>query len=47
MASRLFAYFAMCWTNHAIDDAGLQKAVDRGYITPQEKQDILALPQHS
>jgi hypothetical protein len=47
MASRLFNYFLMCWINGTVTDSQLQTAVDKGYITATEKQDIEATPQNA
>lgn len=46
MASRLFNYFLMCWVNGTVTDAQLQTAVDKGYITADEKLTIEATPQN-
>lgn len=47
MASRLFNYFLMCWINGTVTEAQLETAVSKGYITEQEKQDIMATPQNA
>lgn len=45
MASRLFNYFLMCWINDTVTEAQLTAAVSKGYLTGQEKQDIMATPE--
>jgi hypothetical protein len=37
-----YDYFLDCWENGTIDDTGLTKAVERGYITEEEKQEIMS-----
>lgn len=44
MASRLFNYFLMCWINSTVTEAQLTTAVSKGYLTDQERQDIVATP---
>jgi len=47
MASRLFNYFLMCWVSGTVNEEQLTNAVAKGYITEQEKQDIMATPKNS
>ncbi|QQE75734.1 XkdX family protein [Brevibacillus composti] len=44
MASRLFNYFLMCWINGTVTEQQLETAVAKGYITQEEKENILATP---
>lgn len=44
MASRLFNYFLMCWVCGTVTEQQLETAVVKGYITEEEKQNILATP---
>lgn len=43
-ASRLFNYFLTAWTMDSITEAQLDAAVQKGYITADEKQSIIATP---
>lgn len=44
MASRLYPHFIECWKHNTITEGQLQAAVNKGYLTEQEKQDIIATP---
>lgn len=44
MASRLFNYFLMCWVNDTVSERQLITAVEKGYITAEEKENITATP---
>jgi hypothetical protein len=37
-----YNYFLDCWKNGSIDEEGLTKAIERGYITEEEKQEIIS-----
>lgn len=43
-ASRLFNYFLTAWTMDAVTEAQLDAAVQKEYITTDEKQSIVATP---
>lgn len=45
MASRLYNYFVYCWKNGTITQEQLQQAVAKGYITQEEYEQIIAMPQ--
>jgi hypothetical protein len=44
MRSRLFNYFLMCWGCGTVTEQQLETAVTKGYITQNEKKDIVAIP---
>ncbi|MED4570303.1 XkdX family protein [Brevibacillus agri] len=47
MASRLYSYCSMRWEAGAWTEAELTTAVTKGYITEDEKTEIMAQPQQS
>ncbi|MDR9504781.1 XkdX family protein [Brevibacillus agri] len=47
MASRLYPYCLMRWESGAWGDEQLTTAVTKGYITGEEKTEIMAQPQQS
>lgn len=47
MASRLYGYFLSSWKNQTIDEAGLQIAVSKNYITQAEYETIIATEQYN
>jgi hypothetical protein len=44
MPSRLYAYFLMCWKNYTVTEEQLQVAVQKGYITQEEYEEIISTP---
>jgi hypothetical protein len=44
MASRLYPYFLMCWKNYTVTAEQLQTAVQKGYITQEECEQIISTP---
>ncbi|MDN4093588.1 XkdX family protein [Brevibacillus agri] len=47
MASRLYEYCLMRWQSGAWGEEQLTNAVQKGYITEEEKQDIMTHPQQT
>lgn len=45
MASPLYAYCLGRWIEGAWDEEKLELAVSKGYITPEEKAEIMTHPQ--
>lgn len=45
MASRLYNYFLMSWRYGRITQYQLQQAVEKGYITQEEYEQIISTPQ--
>jgi hypothetical protein len=45
MPSRLYNYFLMSWRYGRITQEQLQTAVQKGYITQEEYEQIIATPQ--
>lgn len=44
MASRLYNYFLYCWINGTVTEEQLQRAVQLGYITQDEYNQIISTP---
>lgn len=42
--SRLYPYFLSCWLNYTVTEQQLESAVAKGYITEEEKNEIIATP---
>lgn len=47
MASRLYSYCLMRWESGAWGEEQLTTSVEKGYITEEEKQEIMTHPQQT
>lgn len=47
MASPLYDFLLLCWTEGKLTEAHIQYAVEQGWITSEEASSILATPKQA